>query len=697
MYTVLTTSMPWLFKTIALSPLVTQNAAYPYAPTDGTVPCIIPLNGTPAGQQIILTYLSGLVNGYGPAGSGTTAPSNAPLSNVPYFSQQCVGAWTDSSGNVISVVSLQSTSPTTLTIPVGATQLQLGVNWGGGASFNSGSGGAWNFGVTGVTPGGGPPGQNTGKLIMNEIVVTGVSPLTTSGGLTDESHRLHYGEGPHGLGGKETTAFHSMLKQRATAEIAVSVPAGDSWLPQKGWQVYLYDVTANDQDCVFSGTIETIQTSWWGSNGDRLLSLSCVSFRQVLDSIRVFPGRLYQQQTAGYIFSDLLTLAAGSPIVAGNISTGPTIDILLFDGLPTIADCFNKLCAIEAVQFVWDIAPGTNIISFGPPGLFPSPFTIQKPDVLFECFDLISTRTDFRDRQAISIDFGAFGNSNDVFVGADQKSFALRTPAHEVVAAFITKNTQNTATGTFTGQPAAGDQVTVNYPSSGSIYNWAASSPYYVGQVIVDPNGHLQRVVTASTPGGYSVPNAAPSGGSMPTWNDLGGLTNDGTYLQWQDMGATGLGGPYQATTYTFVNSLDNTQWGQVLIGSSAAQTCQNLVDAINSAFPYSVNVTLSPLVAAGRGAGYGFSLPTWENPLVSADQPSGLSFTIRNQNPGQGYIATIGASSTAFSWSGVQTSGGVLSIAFDGSQLRLTGPAESVFNGAIDIDKLVFSLALNR
>ena len=44
-----------------------------------------------------------------------------------------------------------------------------------------------------------------------------------------------------------------------------------------------------------------------------------------------------------------------------------------------------------------------------------------------------------------------------------------------------------------------------------------------------------------------------------------------------------------------------------------------------------------------------------------------------------------------------VQTSGGVLSIAFDGSQLRLTGPAESVFNGAIDIDKLVFSLALNR
>ncbi|WP_019937225.1 diaminopimelate epimerase [Bordetella sp. FB-8] len=44
-----------------------------------------------------------------------------------------------------------------------------------------------------------------------------------------------------------------------------------------------------------------------------------------------------------------------------------------------------------------------------------------------------------------------------------------------------------------------------------------------------------------------------------------------------------------------------------------------------------------------------------------------------------------------------VQTRGGVLTIAFDGRQLRMTGPAESVFNGAIDIDKLVFSLALTR
>ena len=44
-----------------------------------------------------------------------------------------------------------------------------------------------------------------------------------------------------------------------------------------------------------------------------------------------------------------------------------------------------------------------------------------------------------------------------------------------------------------------------------------------------------------------------------------------------------------------------------------------------------------------------------------------------------------------------VQTRGGVLTVAWDGERLRMTGPAQSVFKGQLDIDKLVFSLALNR
>ena len=44
-----------------------------------------------------------------------------------------------------------------------------------------------------------------------------------------------------------------------------------------------------------------------------------------------------------------------------------------------------------------------------------------------------------------------------------------------------------------------------------------------------------------------------------------------------------------------------------------------------------------------------------------------------------------------------VQTRGGVLTVDWNGEQLRMTGPAESVFTGQVDIDKLVFSMALNR
>jgi diaminopimelate epimerase len=44
-----------------------------------------------------------------------------------------------------------------------------------------------------------------------------------------------------------------------------------------------------------------------------------------------------------------------------------------------------------------------------------------------------------------------------------------------------------------------------------------------------------------------------------------------------------------------------------------------------------------------------------------------------------------------------VQARGGVLMVDWDGGTLRMTGPATSVYTGAVDIDKLVFSMALTR
>ena len=55
---------------------------------------------------------------------------------------------------------------------------------------------------------------------------------------------------------------------------------------------------------------------------------------------------------------------------------------------------------------------------------------------------------------------------------------------------------------------------------------WAMTTAYTLGQVIIDPAGHVQMVTTAGT-----------SSGSIPTFNDSGGTTPDGGTLVWTDQG----------------------------------------------------------------------------------------------------------------------------------------------------------------
>jgi hypothetical protein len=55
---------------------------------------------------------------------------------------------------------------------------------------------------------------------------------------------------------------------------------------------------------------------------------------------------------------------------------------------------------------------------------------------------------------------------------------------------------------------------------------WEARKSYYVGDSILDSNGHWQKVTTAG-----------PSGLTEPTWNSSGGTTNDGTVV-WTDQGS---------------------------------------------------------------------------------------------------------------------------------------------------------------
>lgn len=103
-------------------------------------------------------------------------------------------------------------------------------------------------------------------------------------------------------------------------------------------------------------------------------------------------------------------------------------------------------------------------------------------------------------------------------------------------------------------------------------------------------------------------------------------------------------------STYTFVNTLDNTVAGQVKIGASAYACAVNLARAIN---------------ADPDSAGVSYSLPTQENPGVMASDPPAspptASFTLTVKRPGaDGNNFTLDASAiTNFSWSGANPSGG--------------------------------------
>jgi hypothetical protein len=172
-----------------------------------------------------------------------------------------------------------------------------------------------------------------------------------------------------------------------------------------------------------------------------------------------------------------------------------------------------------------------------------------------------------------------------------------------------------------------------------------------MGYIIIDPANHRQMVISVS---GISPSGAGygQSGSVEPAWNDIGGTTNDNG-LVWRDTGLLGLG-PNAAAVYTFVSTLDNTLYGEVLIGASAAATLQNLVDAINAA------VKADPTTGLETKRGVTYSLPTWENPICNADAPSGTTFTIRNKGAGRSNIASLAKTGTAFSWSATLTSGGI-------------------------------------
>ncbi len=593
------------------------NSSFNYNQTGGMAPVVI--SGLIEGDTVSIEYQSGLcsIGGGNPAqdcdgsGLGTeSAPTASGFYIVPCFVNGLIGAFTDSAGSIVQLVNVGNSAA--LIVPAGATQLQFGMDDG---DFH----------------------DNTGSWIVS-------ATITAVTALADQTRRM---DGQSSQSG----SFQQMLRQRGTATIPLRVQAGDTYAPTMGSQVFLYDQNSDGFTRVFSGTIDDIEEGWDGTSGARIYTLQCVSFEQCFDVQRITRPQSFLNKTAAFIINALFDeFMTGAPVSLGTISTGATVTSLVIQDFPSFASILDKLATLSG--FVWYVDPVTATLQFHLPDTTPAPYDLITSQVQWESMKWKQTRQDFRDRQILQISPDAFTHSAELFQGnSSAQTFTMLRPISQVTNAWTTKNTQNTATGTFTGQPNAGDTIGTVFPSSGSGFNWAATSPYIVGQIIVNSAGHVQRCTVAGT-----------SGGSEPTWNNTGGATGpDGTVF-WQDDGISG-GGGLGGATYTFVDELDNTVFGEVLKGATFTDSTQNLVDAINR---------------KESAAGITFSLPTWENPLVNADSPSGGVFVIRNKNAGQGYIASLTESCTNFTWSAPQTSGGVTTFGTYVLQVAVEGTSNT-------------------
>ena len=446
------------------------------------------------------------------------------------------------------------------------------------------------------------------------------SPAT--GGYVDRSKYLFTGPG----------ASHSItqqVRQRGKASYTLSVGAGDSYRPTKFQPVFLFDQNQTGYSLEFSGIVQDYKVRWVGLKGDCYIDVNAVSLESLFDTVYVANPLQFVNQTCGSIVASLFNaFESGALVSLGTISDGVTIPLFNAQVGDKLSALFAQLATTSL--FTWWVNPQTQQLNFALPSAVPAPFTITSPKALWpdqtmsEMFD----GADYRNRQGIKLSYDAFSHSMEYFTGAGQQSVTLARPVKQVTKAYVTLSTCNSAVLTFTGQPLPGDTFTIG-PANGA---WQASYVYGIGGTIT-VGGYVYQVTFAGT-----------SGASEPAFSTvttLGQTITDNTVI-WTCQGAAGLS--TGTSTYTFVSALDNTQVNQILIASTLVGSIAAASDAINSN-------------SATRGAI--FSLPTWENSQVNSIATTGTTLTVQQKAAGAGWVASLSASSSYFSWSGAQTSGG--------------------------------------
>ena len=138
--------------------------------------------------------------------------------------------------------------------------------------------------------------------------------------------------------------IHHAVNERSTGSIALIDPAG-VYRPDVGDPVIIQDGATT----IFGGTVDSEEERKPLGTIALDESVPLVDYHQLAD--RRIVAETYENQTAGYIASDIITkYLAVEGITAGTIQPGPTITKAVFNYLPA-SQCFDELAKLTGFQW----------------------------------------------------------------------------------------------------------------------------------------------------------------------------------------------------------------------------------------------------------------------------------------------------------------------------------------------------------